>query len=126
MILDNTENFYMDKIVSQIAALGVPGLVLLFFMAISGYAGAAAITTALAALGGPFGMLGGIGVLILLAKISPAITEYGLENIAKGVVIKMKEYGKTKAGIISEINNFPLISTDLKKRLTTFVGANFS
>ena len=44
-----------DKLVSIIAGLGVPGLVLLFAMALTGYVGAAAITTALAALGGPAG-----------------------------------------------------------------------
>jgi len=48
----------MDKIVSKIAALGVPGLVLLVAISATGLYGAAAITTALAALG-PFGMVGG-------------------------------------------------------------------
>lgn len=56
----------MDRLVSKIAALGVPGLVLLVAMSATGYAGAAALTTALAALGGPLGMLGGIAVLGLL------------------------------------------------------------
>lgn len=44
----------MDKIVSKIVALGVPGLVLLLAIGATGYAGAAAITTALCAIG-PFG-----------------------------------------------------------------------
>lgn len=46
----------MDQIVDKIAALGVPGLVLLVAMAFTGWAGAAALTTALAALGGSLGM----------------------------------------------------------------------
>lgn len=48
----------MDKIVSKIVGLGVPGLVLFVALSATGYAGAAAITTALAAIG-PFGILGG-------------------------------------------------------------------
>ncbi|MDP3486811.1 MAG: hypothetical protein Q8S19_02620 [Bacillota bacterium] len=48
----------MDKLVTKIVALGVPGLILVVAMGVSGWAGGAAITVALA--GGPFGMLGGI------------------------------------------------------------------
>ena len=49
----------MDKIVEKIVGLGVPGLILLVAINISGYAGAAAITSSLAILGGPAGMIGG-------------------------------------------------------------------
>jgi hypothetical protein len=35
----------MDQLVDKIAALGVPGLVLLVAMAVTGWAGAAALTT---------------------------------------------------------------------------------
>ena len=59
----------MDKLVDKIVALGVPGLVLLIAMSATGWAGAAALTTALAALGGPLGMLGGIAVLGMLSLI---------------------------------------------------------
>ena len=85
-----------DKLVETIAGLGVPGLVLLFAMALTGYVGAAAITTALAALGGPAGMLGGIAVLILLALISRGLAKWGLERIAKAVMQKLIEKGETK------------------------------
>lgn len=115
----------MDKLITQIASLGVPGLIFLFLVSISGYVGAAAITTALATLGGPFGMIGGIGMLLLLTKISEGLTEYGLENIAKGVIEEMKNQGKSKYQIIEEIGNFPLISQDLKDKLIKFVQDNF-
>ena len=41
----------MDEIVSKIAALGVPGLILIMAINATGLFGGAAITTALAALG---------------------------------------------------------------------------
>lgn len=116
----------MDKLITQIASLGVPGLILLFLMFFSGYAGAAAITTALATLGGPLGMLGGIGVLLLLTKISEGITKYGFENLAKDVVSEMKTKGKTNFEITKEIENFPLISKELKQKLLEFVKNNFN
>ena len=42
----------MDKVVDKIVGLGVPGLVLLIAVSISGFSGAAALTAALASLGG--------------------------------------------------------------------------
>ena len=53
-------NIPIDKVAEKIAALGIPGLVLLVAMAGSGFSGRAAIVVALATLGGPLGMLGGI------------------------------------------------------------------
>jgi len=58
----------MDKLVSKIAALGIPGLVLVTAIGATGLAGGAAITTALAALG-PGGILGGIATLGIIAFI---------------------------------------------------------
>jgi hypothetical protein len=43
------------RVVDLLAAAGVPGLVLLGAMAVSGFTGAAAITVALASIGGPPG-----------------------------------------------------------------------
>ena len=63
----------LDKIADKIAALGVPGLVLVIVMGTTGWAGAAALTTALAVLGGPLGMLGGIALLGVMLLISRAI-----------------------------------------------------
>ncbi|MBJ7901224.1 MAG: hypothetical protein GC158_15180 [Cyanobacteria bacterium RI_101] len=111
----------MDKIVTEIASFGVPGLILMFLIAVSGYTGAAAITTALATLGGPLGMLGGIGTLFLLTKISKALSTYGLDILAKKVVNKIIENGKSEKEIIKEINDFPFISQDLKNKLHNFL-----
>ncbi len=106
----------MDKIVAKLVALGIPGLVLLIAVSISGYAGAAAITTALAAFGGPFGMLGGIGVFGLAALILNAISEYGFEKIFTNVLLELENKGYTKKQILNKIDSYP-ISHSLKLKL---------
>jgi len=106
----------MDKLVSKIAALGVPGLILLVAMSVSGFAGAAALTAALAALGGPLGMLGGIAVLGVLVLISNGLSKYGFEKIYEAVVNKLIEKGETKKSIKTKINSYP-ISNGLKRKL---------
>jgi len=107
----------MDKLIDKIVALGVPGLVLLVAMSATGYAGAAAITTALAALGGPFGMLGGIAMLIFLALLSRGISEYGFEAIYVRVLERIKEdQNLSEEDIIDKINSYP-ISKGMKAKL---------
>ena len=111
----------MDEIVKNIAGLGVPGLVLLVVMAVSGYTGAVAITTSLALLGGPFGMLGGIAVLGILALISQGLANYGLEKIFQGVVDELVSRGKSKERIAKEISSYP-ISRELKLKIKEYLG----
>jgi hypothetical protein len=111
----------MDELINKLAGLGVAGLVLVVVMGATGLVGAAAITTALAALGGPFGMLGGIGVLVLLGTISSAVAKYGVDKIALEVVRNMLRDGRSRDSIITEINNFPLITDDLRAKLRDFV-----
>ena len=106
----------LDKIISSTVALGVPGLVLVVAVASSGLAGGAAVVAALAFLGGPFGMRGGMLVLGLLVLISKALTEYGIQPIFKRVLLGLKEKGQTKAQIIEAIDSYP-ISMDLKLKL---------
>ncbi|MEM9009274.1 MAG: hypothetical protein AAGE59_37955 [Cyanobacteria bacterium P01_F01_bin.86] len=110
----------MDQIVDKIAALGVPGLVLLVAMAVTGWAGAAAITAALAMLGGPFGMLGGIAVLGLLGLISRGLTEYGFEKIFQAVVDELRKKGKSTSDIEREVSSYP-ISRDLKLKVKDYL-----
>ena len=114
----------MDKIIDKIAALGVPGLVLLMTMHLVGFAGAAAMTAALATLGGPFGMLGGIAVLILLALIAKAIADYGFREIYIGVVSRLKARGLSRDEVIRQIENMP-ISRSLKDKLIAYVRAHW-
>jgi hypothetical protein len=109
----------MDFVVKKIAALGIPGLILVIIMALSGLKGAAALTFSLAALGGPLGMLGGLGALGLIGLISHSFSKYGMEKIVKAVI---RENLKTKnhEEIIAEIKKYP-ISKDMKLKMIDYV-----
>ena len=106
----------IDKVVSSIVGLGVPGLVLLVAMAASGWAGGAAVVTALATLGGPAGMIGGIGLLVVMALISKALARYGFERIFVASVRGLREKGISNDEIIRKVEGYP-ISKSIKRRL---------
>ena len=106
----------LDKVIDKIVALGIPGLVLVIVVSTTGLVGAAAITTALALLGGPLGMLGGIATLGILLLISKAITVYGIEKIVYGVVNRFEKKGISKAEIIKKVESY-LISKSLKEKI---------
>ena len=105
-----------DRVIKTIVGFGVPGLVLFVAMAVSGWAGAAALTTALAALGGPIGMLGGIAMLGVLALLSWAIAEYGFEKIAVAVIQELKRKGRKRQSVLKEIESYP-ISRGMKLKI---------
>lgn len=105
----------MEKIVSRIAALGVPGLVLILAIHTTGYAGGAAIITALAAIG-PGGILGGIATLGVLGIIVQGITEYGMEAVFSAVIDELIRRGETQQSILYKIDRYP-ISRSLKRKL---------
>ncbi len=111
----------MDEIVNKLAGLGVAGLVLVGLVATSSYAGAVAITTSLAFLGGPFSMIGGAVALTLIAGVSSMIAKVGVETLAKAVVKELKESGRSESSIIQEINNFPMITQGLRSQLREYV-----
>lgn len=114
----------MDKIVGKIVALGVPGLVLLMAIEATGLAGAAALTTALAAIG-PFGMLGGIATLGIIVVVSQGIIEYGFETLFKQVVKELIKNGETKESILSKINSY-WVSKSLKLKLVEVLEKNWN
>ena len=113
----------MDKVVDKIAALRVPGLVLLVAMAATGWAGAAAITAALAALGGPFGMLGGILVLGVLGLITRGLATYGFEAVFVATVDRLHSRGITTAEIRERLESYP-ISRELKLKILDHLSAS--
>jgi hypothetical protein len=109
-----------DKLVERLVALGVPALVLLVAVATTGLAGGAAIVAALAVLGGPFGMWGGVALLLLLVLISDALAEHGLETLFVAVLKGLRRKGLTKQQILMTIDSYP-ISIALKLKLRMYV-----
>lgn len=105
----------MEKVISKVAALGVPGLMLVVAMAATGLTGAAAITAALAALG-PGGMIGGIAFLGVAGLLAQGLTEFGFNAIFTGVVKELYKKGETKCSILNKIEKYP-VSKSLKRKL---------
>lgn len=110
----------VDTIISKLAAVGIPGLVILAVGATSTLVGGAAIIMALSTLGGPFGIMGGIAAVALLAVTIDALSEYSFEYIGKKVVEQLKEEGKSDYEIRNEIDGYP-ISDDLKLKIKSIL-----
>ncbi|MEG4319880.1 MULTISPECIES: hypothetical protein [unclassified Microcoleus] len=111
----------MDEFVRKAAALGLPAIMLVIVMATTGLAGAAAITTALAALGGPAGMLGGIALLGIIGLATETLSKYGLEAVLIGIYRQRLQNGDSKSSLCKEIRNLP-ISKELKRTLEEELG----
>ncbi len=111
----------MDKVVQKLVAMGIPGLILLGIAAAMPYAGAVALTAALAAMGGPFGLIGGVVAIGVLALVVDAISEYGFEAIGKRVVEGLKEDGLSRSEIIAKVNGYSMLSKSLKKKILEVV-----
>ncbi len=105
----------MEKLISKLAAMGIPGLVLLIAVSSTGLAGGAALTAALAALG-PGGMIGGIACLGVIGLLSHGLTEWGFDAIFSGVVKQLYKQGETKESILQKIEKYP-VSKSLKRKL---------
>lgn len=106
----------MDELVKKIAALGLPGIVLVVVMATTGLTGAAAITTALAMLGGPAGMLGGIAVLGLTGLITDSLAKVGLENLLTAVYCD-RRHSEPHGKLLQELDSLFILDGDVKDRL---------
>lgn len=109
----------MEKVVSKIVGLGVPGLILVLVIALSGLHGAAAITFALSFIG-PGGMIGGICTLGVIALITDALSEYGLDALVKAVITELYVQGETKDSLLAKIEKYP-ISQSLKLKLKDYI-----
>jgi hypothetical protein len=110
----------MDEVVKKVAALGLPGVILVITMAATGFTGAAAITTALATLGGPVGMLGGIAFLGITGLVADALAKFGIDTLLTEVY-RQRSYSESRQNLLREINGLP-ISEDLKIKLRFIVG----
>ena len=110
----------MNEVVKFIASFGLPGVLLVVVMGTVGWKGAVAFTVALAALGGPFGMLGGLAVLGLVGYISHAIADYGVEQLFLALVEECRKNGETKQSVLRKIEGYPITRT-LKNTLRLYV-----
>lgn len=109
----------LDELGRKLASLGTPAL--LFAVAAStaagmGLAGGAVVTTALAMLGGPLGMLGGLAALGLLTVIADSVSKYGIEAVLVSTFSAQREEGATLGEIHQQIDALPL-SEELKLKL---------
>ncbi len=110
----------MDELVKKLAALGLPGVILVITMAATGLTGAAAITAALAFLGGPAGMLGGIAVLGLTGLITDALAEVGVEDLLTAIYCQRRQ-SEPSGKLLEEIDSLLLFDGDIKDRLKVTV-----
>ncbi|WP_072622565.1 hypothetical protein [Spirulina major] len=104
----------MDEVVRKVAALGLPGIILVVTMATTGLAGAAAITAALAFLG-PGGILGGIALLGVTGLITDALTKVGIEQFLLNIY-QHRSKTEARSALLREIDRLP-ISKDLARSL---------
>lgn len=110
----------MDELVKKVAALGLPGVILVVAMAATGLTGAAAITAALAFLGGPAGMLGGITVLGLTGLITDALAKVGLEDFLTAIYCERRHL-EPHGMLLEEIDSLSLFDGDMRDRLKSTV-----
>ena len=104
----------MDEIVKKLAGLGFPGIILLI-LAFASAGSNAAIVAVLTAAGGPFGILGGIGLLGMAKVLSDLMADYGIEAIFKAVYSERSKT-ETLRSLLYEIQDLP-ICQELKTKL---------
>ncbi|MFB2836853.1 hypothetical protein [Floridanema evergladense] len=110
----------MDEVARRIASLGLPGVMLAVALSIAGgmgLAGAAAITTALAMLGGPLGMMGGIGVLLAATAIGEAVSRYGIQAVLVATYLERRRQGEPCHRLCQEISTL-WISEELRREIS--------
>lgn len=115
----------LNVIAASVAALGVPGFVLAVAISVAtagGLAGAAAITTALAAISLGTGMVGGIAVLAVAGLLATGLTLYGTEIILRAVLKELKKRGHTKTRLLRQVDHY-WISRGLKLKTKEYVTA---
>lgn len=111
----------MDELVKKVAALGLPGVVLVIVMASTGLTGAAAITAALAILGGPAGMLGGITILGVTALITDALAKVSMEDFLTAIYCQ-RRLSEPHGKLLEEIDSLSLFDGDMRDRLRSTIA----
>lgn len=110
--------YSLDTVVSILAGVGGAGAVIVIVAATTGLVGAAALTTAISMLGGPFGILGGVFVTAGLSILVYNISKYGAGMILEKIAQKWKSDGKTLRDIEKDIDDIPgyIVSEGVKEK----------
>jgi predicted GTPase len=117
----------LNDFIRKIAALGTPGVVFLAAMSSTGLAGGAAIASALALLGGPAGMYGGIVLLPVIAVATDYLTKYGLEFLVALIYQqRIEKEGKSVQVVVEEVSDLKFLSDESKGRIIDQIYKNFS
>jgi hypothetical protein len=110
----------MDEFIRKVVAVGLPIIILMVTMAATGFTGAAAMSKALAFLGGPVGMLGGIAVLLFTALITDTLAKIILEGCLISIYSQRRQT-QPQTKLLKEIDFLPLFDLNLKERLKATV-----
>ena len=90
----------LEKLISALVGLGVPGFILFVLVTSGGLTGAASSTAALAALG-PGGMVGGLVTAGVLGLVAAAVAEYGMLHVLSAVIAGFLKAATSKADLLA-------------------------
>lgn len=112
----SAEVWSIDALASKIAGFGVSGGVFFIVVATVGPATGGAILGALALLGGPFGVIGGLATLGLIMVVADTVAQYGIVKVSSAVFSRLEERGTPRYEVIRRIRKIPtwLLSTESK------------
>jgi hypothetical protein len=117
----------MDEVVKKISALGLPGVILVIAISVSGMVGTSGIVAALTALGGPFGIVGGLSLLGLTTLVGDTLAGYGIEAVLKSIYTERRKTESVRY-LLKEIKDLPIteeLKVKLKNELNPTITDNF-
>lgn len=104
----------LDEVVKKVSGLGLSGVSLVIAIFAAG-GNSAAVIASLGLLGGPLGIVGGLGLLSLIGVLGEAIGQFGLEAILTKTY-EERSKSESMQGLLKEITDLP-ISEELKLKL---------
>lgn len=111
----------MDKVISRVSMLGVPGLVILIATSMYGKVRTTAILMALAIfLPGPIFLVAGFTAVGFYHHLAKNIRIHGLEPLVAGTLESLYAKGHSADSITSAVEKYP-IPDELKTRVQTMV-----
>jgi energy-coupling factor transporter ATP-binding protein EcfA2 len=122
----------LDEVVRIAASVGAPAILLIVALSIvgtSGLAGGAALTAALALLGGPGGIPAGILVLTFIGGVSASLSSYGLEALLVAINrrrIELSEDSEIVNTIVQEIQSMRLLRESQKRTIISTLTKTFT